>query len=163
MNLMKELTELLETERNLFESLRKEIENQKNAMLVKDIDAMNESLLNVERLSLKIEEVDRKRHEIFLKLKRKYGLREDAYLTDLLSKIDENEREEFVNGVSRFLSTLNDLAAELDGLKEMMEFENKYYEFLMNLLGGEIGGVYGRDGTYGKASRNAPSALNTRW
>jgi hypothetical protein len=160
---MKELTELLEIERNLFESLKREIENQKTAMLEKNISAMNESLLSVERLVLRIEEVDRKRHDLFLNLKKKYGLDEKTHLTELLSRMDEEERESFVNGVSRFLSTLNDLATELEGLKEMMEFENRYYEFLMTLVGGEISGVYGKNGAYGKVGRNAPSALNTRW
>ena len=158
---MRELTELLEAERNLFEKMREGIQEQKIAMIERDLDAMNEALLKVERIMVEIEALDERRHEMFRELKRKYGLDEDASLNELLSKMDGEEREEFVNGVSRFLRTLNDLAVELDGMKDMMEFEKSYFDFLMSLMGGGVRGTYDRKGSYGK--REGTGSLNIRW
>ena len=158
---MRELTELLEAERNLFEKMREGIQEQKIAMIERDLDAMNEALLKVERIMVEIEALDERRHEMFRELKRKYGLDESASLNELLSKMDGEEREEFVNGVSRFLRTLNDLAVELDGMKDMMEFEKSYFDFLMSLMGGGVRGTYDRKGSYGK--REGTGSLNIRW
>ena len=158
---MRELTELLEAERNLFEKMREGIQEQKIAMIERDLDAMNEALLKVERIMVEIEALDERRHEMFRELKRKYGLDESASLNELLSKMEGEEREEFVNGVSRFLRTLNDLAVELDGMKDMMEFEKSYFDFLMSLMGGGVRGTYDRKGSYGK--REGTGSLNIRW
>ena len=158
---MRELTELLEAERNLFEKMREGIQEQKIAMIERDLDAMNEALLKVERIMVEIEALDERRHEMFRELKRKYGLDESASLNELLSKMNGEEREEFVNGVSRFLKTLNDLAVELDGMKDMMEFEKSYFDFLMSLMGGGVRGTYDRKGSYGK--REGTGSLNIRW
>ena len=158
---MRELTELLEAERNLFEKMREGIQEQKIAMIERDLDAMNEALLKVERIMVEIEALDERRHEMFRELKRKYGLDESASLNEFLSKMNGEEREEFVNGVSRFLRTLNDLAVELDGMKDMMEFEKSYFDFLMSLMGGGVRGTYDRKGSYGK--REGTGSLNIRW
>ena len=158
---MKELTKLLEVESNLFESMRKSIEAQKIAMIERNIEAMNEALLRTERLALEIEEVDKKRHEYFNELKRKYGLSEKASLEELVLKMDDDDREEFVTSVSMFLSAVNRLAAELEGMREMMEFENSYFEFLMSMLSGADKGTYTQKGVYGRAK--SAGSLNLRW
>ncbi len=158
---MKELTELLEVEGRLFESMRESIEAQKVAMIERNIEAMNEALLRTERLALEIEEVDKKRHEYFNDLKRKYGLSEKSSLEELILRMDDDERDEFVSSVSKFLSAVNHLAAELEGMKEMMEFENSYFEFLMGMLSGTDKGTYTQKGVYGRAK--STGSLNIRW
>ncbi|GEM_PF-4638720 len=158
---MKELTELLEIEGKLFESMRESIEAQKIAMIERDIDAMNEALLRTERLTLEIEEVDKRRHEYFNALKRKYGLSEKSSLEELILRMNDEDREKFVTSVSKFLSAVNHLAAELEGMKEMMEFENSYFEFLMSMLSGSDKGTYTQKGVYGKAK--STGSLNLRW
>ena len=158
---MRELTELLEAERNLFEKMIEGIQEQKIAMIERNIDAMNESLLKVERIMVEIEALDEKRHEMFKELKRKYGLDEEASLNELLSRMDGKEREEFVSSISRFLKTLNDLAVELDGMRDMMEFERSYFDFLTSLLGGGVRGTYDRKGSYSR--REGSGSLNIRW
>ena len=158
---MREIVEILEIERKLFEEMKRSIEAQKIAMIDRDLDAMNEALLRTERIAVEIDEIDRKRHELFKSLKRSLNLSEDSSLEELLAKLEGSDREEFVDAISKFLSAVNDLAAELEGLKEMMEFENAYFEFLMGVLSGETRGVYDRKGSYGKALRTG--SFSVRW
>ncbi len=157
---MEKLTKLLELERELFESMRKSIETQKVAMIERNLELMNEALLRTERLALEIEEVDKKRHEFFDELKRRYGLSENSSIEDLILKMEE-DREEFISSVSGFLSAVNRLAIELEGMKEMMEFENSYFEFLVGVISGDGRGTYTERGIYERAKGNG--SLNLRW
>ncbi len=160
---MKDLAGLMEKEKELFEELKRAVVDQKKAMIDRDIDGMNEALSRIERISLEIERMDSLRNTLLSDLKEKLGLSRKASITDLLNRLDENSREVLLDSLSKFLKVVNDLALELQGMKEMLDFENAYFEFLKSLIVPveSSRGMYSRTGEYRNAG--AGGTFDSRW
>ena len=158
---MRELAETLDRERELFERLKNSVLKQKMAVIDRDMDSLNERLVEIERLSMEIDALDEKRREIFDDLKVSLGLSPNASLTDLINRLSGPDREILLNSLSKFLHAVNDLAAEVQGMKDMLEFEQTYFEFMKNLIAGGGGGTYSRSGQY--KSAGAGGSFDTRW
>ncbi len=135
--MIEHVVNVLEKERDLFEKLRKSISRQRDAMLAKRLDEMEAALNETEKLVFEIGKIDEERHKLFDLLKKKAGLPSNAPFETLLFHLKGEEREAFENSVTKFLWTLNELAQDLQGIKDVLEFENSYFEFLMNLIHGE--------------------------
>ncbi len=158
---MEELTALMEEERELFERLKESVIQQKMALIDRDLNSMNEALLVSEKLAFEIESIDKRRKDLFEKLKENLGLLPDASLTDVLNKLDDPEREVFLNSISGFLRTVNDLIIELQGMKEMLNFEQSYFDFLRSLITDGGRGIYSNKGKYrGIETRGS---FDSRW
>ena len=158
---MKELTDLIERERMLFERLKDSVVQQKLAVIDRDLETMNEALLKTERLAFEIENIDRKRQEMFDDLKRSLDLPQNAHLADVVNRLEGEERDILLDSLSRFLKTVNDLIAELQGMKDMLDFERSYFDFLKSLFVGNDRGVYSRRGDYRNV--NTGGSFDSRW
>ena len=159
---MRELVDLIERECDLFEKLKESVIDQKVSMVERDIRGMMESLSRIERIALEIDEMDRMRNEKILELKSNLGLPRDSSIADVVNALEGEERERLLNVVSRFLRKVNELAVELEGMRDMLEFENAYFELLASLTrNGERKGTYSRSGDY----RNVDTGrgFDTRW
>lgn len=152
----------MEKERELFEELGRSLHRQREAMMVRNLDDMQDALKETEKVVLEIEKVDGERHELFKALKRKKGLDEDAPFEKLLSTLQDEEKEAFMDCTTRFLWTLNELAEDLQGIKDMLEFENSYFEFLMGMLrGDEKRSTYSKEGYV--QSKAEEGIFDARW
>jgi len=160
--LLRELTDVMIAEKKLFEELIYIVKEQKVAMIERDLEKMTSLSDKMEELLFEIDKVDSERHKLFNIYKRRLGLDEDSSFDEILNKIDGEERENFVDSTGDFLLILNELATELHGMKEMMEFEKSYFDFVMSLLSEDTGkAVYSNDGkSYSDTARNI---LDVRW
>ncbi len=156
--------EIIKEEGRLFSLLKEALSKQKEAMINKDVDAMREYLNETERIVSEIDYVDTERHKVFTNLKKLLELPEDSSLETLINSLPNGDKEKFSDAVMDFLLVLNDLAAELQGLKEIIEFENSYFEFLMNLIsGGDNRSTYSRAGKDMATTAGKNSVFDVRW
>ncbi len=160
--MLKELTDVMVEEKKLFEQLIDIVKEQKVAMIERDLEKMTNLSDRMEEVLFEIDKVDNERHRLFNIYKRKLGLDESTSFDELLNRIDGEERESFIDSTGDFLFVLNELAAELQGMKEMMEFEKSYFDFVISLLSDNNNkGVYKSDGrSYSEPGRKV---LDVRW
>ncbi|MCD6450033.1 MAG: flagellar export chaperone FlgN [Thermotogaceae bacterium] len=160
--MLKELIDVMQKEKELFEELINIIKEQKVVMIERDTEKMTSLSDKMEEVLFEIDRMDNERHELFNKYKQKLGLDEATSFDELLNCIEGEERENFINSTTDFLLTLNELAAELQGMREMMEFEKSYFDFVTSLLSdNENKGIYKSDGS--NYSQPNKKVFDVRW
>jgi len=149
-------------EKRLFEQLINIIKEQKVAMIERDLEKMNSLSEEMEEVLFEVDKVDGERHRLFTIYKRRLGLDEDASFEEFLNKIDGEGRAIFIETMENFLFVLNELAAELQGMKEMMRFEKSYFDFVVSLLSDSNDrSIYKGDGR--SYTEPGKKVLDVRW
>lgn len=123
------LKENLEKEIQVLDDMVQAFERLETSVISKDVNMISKHSLDIEELSLLLNQIHSEREEILNNLKIR-----------TVKEYVDNKLGEDIQDISflsvKIVEKLNQLAIIMDGIRQVIEFNNQYVELLNNLLKG---------------------------
>lgn len=141
------LKENLKNEIAVLESMIQAFKGLETSVVSKDIEMVSKYAVNIEELGLELMKIESERDEL-LKAHQVNTVREYA------EKYETPEKPEIMFLSTEIVEKLNELTIVMDGIRQIIEFDNQYVELLNNLVRGIQSPTY-------DFSKNKPSYSNS--
>jgi len=123
------LKENLKNEISVLESMIQAFRGLESSVVSKDIEMVSKYAVNIEELSLELMKIESERDEIL----KNYQV---DTVKEYTEKCETPETPEIIVLSTEIVEKLNELAIVMDGIKQIIEFDNQYVELLNNLVRG---------------------------
>ena len=128
---MKNLITVLDKEIKAFEDLKNLLIDQRESIINRDIDNVYETISRIEEIVLTLEKLEKERNKEFDNLRNFLGLSDKACLKDIMEKLEDKEVSE---RIFQMMKIINDVVIELRGITQIVEFQEKYINFLLGFF-----------------------------
>ena len=128
---MRNLLTVLDEEIKAFEDLKNALVDQRESIIKRNLDNIYEAATKIEEIVLTLEELEKERNREFDNLKDSLGLSRDASLKDIMERLKDREISE---KIFQMVKVINDVAIELRGITQIVEFQEKYVSFLLGFF-----------------------------
>lgn len=128
---MKNLITVLDKEIKIFENLKNLLIDQRESIINRDIDNVYETISRIEEIVLTLEKLEEERNKEFDNLRNFLGLSDKACLKDIMEKLEDKEVSE---RIFQMMKIVNDVVIELRGITQIVEFQEKYINFLLGFF-----------------------------
>jgi|GEM_PF-1651948 len=128
---MRNLLTVLDEEIKAFEDLKNVLVDQRESIIRRNLDNIYEAATKIEEIVLTLEELEKERNREFDNLKDSLGLSRDASLKDIMERLKDREISE---KIFQMVKVINDVAIELRGITQIVEFQEKYVSFLLGFF-----------------------------
>ena len=128
---MKNLITVLDKEIKAFEDLKNLLIDQRESIINRDIDNVYETISRIEEIVLTLEKLEEERNKEFDNLRNFLGLSDKACLKDIMEKLEDKEVSE---RIFQMMKIINDVVIELRGITQIVEFQEKYINFLLGFF-----------------------------
>ena len=128
---MKNLITVLDKEIKAFEDLKNLLIDQRESIINRDIDNVYETISRIEEIVLTLEKLEEERNKEFDNLRNFLGLSDKACLKDIMEKLKDKEVSE---RIFQMMKIINDVVIELRGITQIVEFQEKYINFLLGFF-----------------------------
>jgi len=123
------LKENLRSEITVLESMIQAFRGLETSVVSKDIEMVSKYAVNIEELSLELMKIESERDEIL----KTYQVNTVKEYTE---KYETPEKPEIMFLSAEIVEKLNELTIVMDGIRQIIEFDNQYVELLNNLVRG---------------------------
>ncbi|MGQ9856625.1 MAG: flagellar export chaperone FlgN [Fervidobacterium sp.] len=144
---MNTLKENLKSEIRALESMVQAFRGLESAVLNKKMDMLSKYSVSIEELSLEISLLESQRDEFLKKL----GY---STLAEYIEKDNSDEKREISLMTAEIVEKLNELSIVMNAIRQIMEFNEHYFELLNHLVRGTStqptysASGYGKSGTF---------------
>ena len=128
---MRNLLMVLDEEIKVFENLKNVLVDQRESIIRRNLDDIYEAAAKIEEIVLTLEKLEKERNKEFDNLKDSLGLSRDASLKDIMERLKDRELSE---KIFQMMKVINDVAIELRGITQIVEFQEKYVSFLLGFF-----------------------------
>jgi len=128
---MRNLLTVLDEEIKVFEDLKNALVDQRESIIRRNLDDIYEAAAKIEEIVLTLEKLEKERNKEFDNLKDSLGLSRDASLKDIMERLKDRELSE---KIFQMMKVINDVAIELRGITQIVEFQEKYVSFLLGFF-----------------------------
>ncbi len=128
---MRNLLTVLDEEIKAFEDLKNVLVDQRESIIRRNLDNIYEAATKIEEIVLTLEELEKERNREFDNLKDSLGLSRDASLKDIMERLKDREISE---KIFQMVKVINDVAIQLRGITQIVEFQEKYVSFLLGFF-----------------------------
>ena len=128
---MRNLLTVLDEEIKAFEDLKNVLVDQREFIIKRNLDNIYEAATKIEEIVLTLEKLEKERNKEFDNLKDSLGLSRDASLKDIMERLKDREISE---KIFQMVKVINDVAIELRGITQIVEFQEKYVSFLLGFF-----------------------------
>ena len=128
---MRNLLMVLDEEIKVFEDLKNALVDQRESIIRRNLDDIYEAAAKIEEIVLTLEKLEKERNKEFDNLKDSLGLSRDASLKDIMERLKDREISE---KIFQMVKVINDVAIELRGITQIVEFQEKYVSFLLGFF-----------------------------
>jgi len=128
---MRNLLTVLDEEIKAFEDLKNVLVDQREFIIKRNLDNIYEAAAKIEEIVLTLEKLEKERNKEFDNLKVSLGLSRDASLKDIMERLKDREISE---KIFQMVRVINDVAIELRGITQIVEFQEKYVSFLLGFF-----------------------------
>ena len=128
---MRNLLTVLDEEIKVFEDLKNALVDQRESIIKRNLDNIYEAATKIEEIVLTLEKLEKERNKEFDNLKDSLGLSRDASLKDIMERLKDREISE---KIFQMVKVINDVAIELRGITQIVEFQEKYVSFLLGFF-----------------------------
>ena len=128
---MRNLLTVLDEEIKVFEDLKNVLIDQRESIIRRNLDDIYETAAKIEEIVLTLEKLEKKRSKEFDNLKDSLGLSRDASLKDIMERLKDRELSE---KILQMVRAINDVAIEIRGITQIVEFQEKYVSFLLGFF-----------------------------
>lgn len=128
---MRNLLTVLDEEIKAFEDLKNMLVDQRESIIKRNLDNIYEAATKIEEIVLTLEKLEKERNKEFDNLKDSLGLSRDASLKDIMERLKDREISE---KIFQMVKVINDVAIELRGITQIVEFQEKYVSFLLGFF-----------------------------
>ena len=128
---MRNLLTVLDEEIKAFEDLKNALVDQRESIIKRNLDDIYEAAAKIEEIVLTLEKLEKERNKEFDNLKDSLGLSRDASLKDIMERLKDRELSE---KIFQMVKVINDVAIELRGITQIVEFQEKYVSFLLGFF-----------------------------
>ena len=128
---MRNLLTVLDEEIKAFEDLKNVLVDQRESIIRRNLDNIYEAATKIEEIVLTLEKLEKERNKEFDNLKDSLGLSRDASLKDIMERLKDREISE---KIFQMVKVINDVAIELRGITQIVEFQEKYVSFLLGFF-----------------------------
>ncbi|MGC8955878.1 MAG: flagellar export chaperone FlgN [Fervidobacterium sp.] len=123
------IKENLKKQINILNSMVQAFKGLEICLVKKDLDQLSKYAVNIEELSLELLKVEEEREKLLSQF-------QASTLRDYLEKYQTPENDEIALLSAEVVEKLNELTIVMDGIRQLIEFENQYAGFLNNLIKG---------------------------
>ncbi len=144
---MRDLLTVLDKEIKAFEDLKNMLKVQRESIIKRNLDGIYEAATKIEEIVLTIEKLEEERSKEFDNLKNSLGISKSASLKDLMERLENKEVSE---KIYQMIKVINDVTIELRGITQILEFQEKYVNFLLGFFSSSD--VYRENGKMDRAN-----------
>ncbi len=127
---MDELINILSEEETLLLQINDILRQHEEALLSKNLDGISTTVYELERLLTSFEKTEDRRRLCFLRMKSELGLSEDLSFYEFARSSEGN----LVEKLFKVTEQLNQMALEVEKLKELSQFQLRYIDVMMKIL-----------------------------